>query len=105
MTIDRLVTDYVSRLRTAFRQAGFGAQVRLVSRAPGYLLEAEPAVVDWHRFRDLVTRARAARQADDDAAAAESLRLALALWRGPALADLRNQSEQQQQGQTREPSC
>ncbi|MEU7901695.1 tetratricopeptide repeat protein [Actinoplanes sp. NPDC049118] len=87
-TIDRLVTDYVSRLRTAFRKAGFGGQVRLVARTPGYLLEVDPAIVDWHRFRDLVTRARAAGQAADHADAAELLRLALALWRGPALADL-----------------
>ncbi|MET8154316.1 tetratricopeptide repeat protein [Actinoplanes sp. NPDC049668] len=87
VTIDRLVTDYVSRLRTAFRKAGFGDQVRLVSRAPGYLLEVDPDVVDWHRFRDLVAQARA-----DDGDAAGSLRLAMGLWRGPALADLTERS-------------
>jgi len=93
-TIDRLVTDYVSRLRTAFREAGFGAEARLVARPPGYLLEVDPATVDWHRFRDLVARARAARQAADDADAAGLLRRASELWRGPALADLDDRSLQ-----------
>ena len=92
VTIDRLVTDYVSRLRTAFREAGFGDQARLVARPPGYLLEVDAATVDWHRFRDLVARARAARQAADDADAAGLLRRASELWRGPALADLDDRS-------------
>jgi tetratricopeptide (TPR) repeat protein/DNA-binding SARP family transcriptional activator len=92
VTIDRLITDYVSRLRTALRQAGVGEEARLVARPPGYLLEVDPTTVDWHRFRDLVARARAARQTTDDADAAELLRQALGEWRGPALADLDGRS-------------
>jgi DNA-binding SARP family transcriptional activator/tetratricopeptide (TPR) repeat protein len=91
-TIDRLVTDYISRLRTAFRRAGIGEQARLVARPPGYLLAVDPGAVDWHRFRDLVTRARVASQAADDADTAELLRQGLDLWLGPALADLDDRS-------------
>ena len=45
----------------------------------------DPATVDAHRFRALVGAARAE---PDDLRAAEAFRQALALWRGPALADL-----------------
>src|SRR5215211_310771 len=47
----------------------------LVTRAPGYVLELDRQFVDAHRFQ------RAVREG-------EGLREALALWRGPALADL-----------------
>ena len=47
----------------------------LVTRSPGYLLELNPGLVDAHRFERAV-RERA------------ELREALALWRGPALADV-----------------
>ncbi|GII61875.1 SARP family transcriptional regulator [Sphaerisporangium krabiense] len=54
----------------------------------GYRLAAEPGDVDAHRFARLAGEGRhllaAARHAD----AARALREALALWRGPALADL-----------------
>ncbi len=61
-----------------------GPGLRLVTRDPGYALVADPAAVDVHRFRALVEEAAAA----DDRAAAQLLRAALRLWRGPALADL-----------------
>jgi DNA-binding SARP family transcriptional activator len=47
----------------------------LVTRSPGYLLELDPGLVDAHRFE------RAVREGTE-------LREALALWRGPALADV-----------------
>jgi DNA-binding SARP family transcriptional activator/tetratricopeptide (TPR) repeat protein len=47
----------------------------LVTRAPGYVLELDRQLVDVHRFEQAV------RSGSD-------LREALALWRGPALADL-----------------
>ena len=50
----------------------------------GYLLRVEPGELDLDRFRTLVAEASGA----DAPAAAELLRQALALWRGPALADL-----------------
>jgi DNA-binding SARP family transcriptional activator len=56
-----------------------------LSREPGgYQLRADPEQVDLYRFRRLVAEAAAA--ADDDVQAAQSLRSALALWYGPALA-------------------
>ena len=57
---------------------------RLVTRAPGYLIRAEPGELDLQRFRRLVDDARA-REPDE---AARLLRQALALWRGAPLADL-----------------
>jgi DNA-binding SARP family transcriptional activator len=69
---------HVSRLR---RELGDG---RLATRTPGYVLYVEPPEVDLARFERLVHEASTA----DPASAAEKLRKALALWRGPALADL-----------------
>jgi DNA-binding SARP family transcriptional activator len=72
---------HVSRLRHDLAQ-------RVVTRAPGYVLEAAPDEVDLLRFRRLAEEAR--RDLADGRApeAAGRLRDALALWRGPALADL-----------------
>ncbi|MFD0202014.1 MULTISPECIES: AfsR/SARP family transcriptional regulator [Saccharothrix] len=58
--------------------------VALVTRAPGYVLTGERAAVDVLRFEDLLVSAREA--ADEDAV--RLLREALALWRGPVLADV-----------------
>jgi DNA-binding SARP family transcriptional activator/tetratricopeptide (TPR) repeat protein len=69
----------VSRLRKVI-----GADT-LVTRPPGYELRLEPGELDLHRFEELVA---AARTADDPATASETLTEALALWRGPPLADL-----------------
>jgi len=62
-----------------------GPGLRLVTRAPGYLLEAEPGRVDVHRFAALVAAASAQ---PEDNQAIPLFREALELWRGPALADL-----------------
>ena len=59
---------YVSRLRRLL-----GAH-RLETRPPGYLLRVAPDELDLHRFHELVAQDRHGE--------------ALALWRGPALADL-----------------
>ena len=72
---------YVSRLR---RSLGAG---RLQGRPPGYLLRAAPEEVDVLRFEDLVGQARR-RAATEPRAAVRLLDEAMALWRGPALADL-----------------
>ena len=56
----------------------------LTTSAKGYCLTTPLTAVDLHRFRDLV---REARNENDDRAA-ELLRAALQLWRGPALADV-----------------
>ncbi|MGA6165916.1 ATP-binding protein [Amycolatopsis magusensis] len=69
----------VSRLRQA------GVTVELLPA--GYRLAADPADVDAHRFAQLAESGRRALAAGDHAGAAAELREALALWRGPALAD------------------
>ena len=51
----------------------------------GYRLRAVPDRVDAHRFRSLVSSAREARDEDH---AIDAFGQALALWRGPALADV-----------------
>ena len=56
----------------------------LVTRAPGYMLAIEREAVDAHRFERL---AREARDADPQQRVTQ-LGEALALWRGPALADV-----------------
>jgi predicted ATPase/DNA-binding SARP family transcriptional activator len=77
-TVNKSVQVYVSRLR---KQLGDG---RLVTRAPGYMLRLDPSESDLGRFERLMVEAGRA----GPAAAAEQLREALALWRGPPLADL-----------------
>ena len=70
--------NFVSELRKML-----GAEV-LVTRSPGYLLDIPRDAVDVHRFERIVREA--AREASEQRAA--SLREALGLWRGPALADV-----------------
>ncbi|MFF0307617.1 BTAD domain-containing putative transcriptional regulator [Streptosporangium sp. NPDC004379] len=71
---------YVSALRRSLGAA-------TIRTAPGgYLADVDPVRVDAHLFGRLVERARRARDAGAAAEAAEGLREALRLWRGPALA-------------------
>ncbi|MGP3926788.1 BTAD domain-containing putative transcriptional regulator [Streptomyces sp. 8N616] len=71
---------YLSRLRRALAAA---EGVEITRRPAGYVLAADPAMVDLHRFRDLVGRARTVQ---DDGQAANLFGQALELWRGEALA-------------------
>ena len=75
------VQVYVSRLRKLLPDGS------LVTRAPGYLLEVEPEDVDLIRFERLVKEGRAALAAGDPDRAADTIREAIALWRGPALTE------------------
>jgi predicted ATPase/DNA-binding SARP family transcriptional activator len=77
----------VSRLRRAFGDTGVIAQ----SQA-GYRLVAEPADVDAHRFEQLAAEGATALRQGDHRLAGRRLTEALALWRGPALADTRNEA-------------
>lgn len=76
---------YVSRLRA--KLSGTGA-VRLLARAPGYVLLVEPEFVDSLRFGDLAERGRAARATGDPSGASELFRTALSLWRGRVAQDV-----------------
>jgi YVTN family beta-propeller protein len=77
---------YVSRLRKTL-QANGGERL-LVTRAGGYLLRLEPEQLDLTCFERLLEEGRRALAAGNYGRAAERLSEALALWRGPALADL-----------------
>ena len=77
---------YMSRLRKALRDHGGDAM--LVTRPPGYVLQVAATAVDANRFEALAARARREAVDADHPAAAETLREALALWRGAALADV-----------------
>ncbi|MDQ6901013.1 MAG: NB-ARC domain-containing protein, partial [Candidatus Dormibacteraeota bacterium] len=79
-----LVQGYVSHLRATLVSGAFGEP--LTTLPGGYLLRVAREEFDLFRFEDLVQSAEAAMGEDDVAAAAEDLRAALALWRGPALA-------------------
>ena len=71
----------VSRLRRALPDGV------VESRPGGYLLAVDRDQVDVFRFELLAGQGRALLAAGDPASAASTLRDALALWRGPALAD------------------
>jgi predicted ATPase/DNA-binding SARP family transcriptional activator len=72
----------VSRLRLALRPE---ATIELVSG--GYRVAVDPDDVDAGRFQRLSHEGRHALRQGDPGRAADLLRAALALWRGPALAD------------------
>ncbi|MFF4162929.1 BTAD domain-containing putative transcriptional regulator [Streptomyces sp. NPDC001741] len=72
----------VGRLRRALGREA------VVSAENGYRLAAEPDTVDLHRFERLAGEGVRAMAEGDAVKAAPLLDEALALWRGPALADL-----------------
>ena len=59
----------------------------LHTAAGGYELRVEPDAIDLHRFERLVEEGHRALAAGEPNRAAELLRFAQALWRGPALSD------------------
>jgi DNA-binding SARP family transcriptional activator len=77
-TAGKSVQVYVSRLRKLLGEG------RLATHGRGYRLHVEPGELDRARFERLASEARRS----TPEAAAQKLRDALALWRGPALADL-----------------
>jgi DNA-binding SARP family transcriptional activator len=79
-TAPHAVQVYVSQLRKTLGPV-------IATRPPGYVLELEPDAVDVHLFARLAEEGRAALRSDDPESAETALREALALWRGPALAD------------------
>ncbi|GAA2143440.1 BTAD domain-containing putative transcriptional regulator [Kitasatospora kazusensis] len=77
-TAKTVLQGHVAGLRGIFDDS-----IRLVTREPGYMLQADPEQIDVHRQQGLLARA----QAQDDRAAVQLLRQALGQWRGPALSD------------------
>jgi DNA-binding SARP family transcriptional activator/streptogramin lyase len=77
-----LVQVYVSQLRGAL-----DGSAPIVTRDPGYMVDVAPSQVDALRFERMVASARAGDHPPEETIGA--LQRALALWRGPALADTR----------------
>src|SRR5207244_516967 len=73
---------YVSQLRKLLPEGA------LETVSPGYRLAVAPDALDLARFEELAQQGRAALGVGDASDAAQALGAALALWRGPALADL-----------------
>jgi DNA-binding SARP family transcriptional activator len=81
--------SHVLRLR---RVLGLGAGARVRTRNRAYLVEATPEEVDALRFAQLSQEGGEAVRAGDWARASATLSEALALWRGPLLADVPSES-------------
>jgi ABC-type transport system substrate-binding protein/DNA-binding SARP family transcriptional activator len=81
-TAAHTLDNYVSRLRKVV------GDDRLERRPPGYVLRVEAGELDLDRFEQALRRGREELAHDRPVEAAEQLQEALALWRGPALADL-----------------
>ncbi|MFC7384852.1 AfsR/SARP family transcriptional regulator [Sphaerisporangium rhizosphaerae] len=76
---------YVYKLR---KMLGTGGPATVVTQTYGYLLATAPETIDVYRFERLVADGWNALEREDAAHATEALSQALALWRGPALANL-----------------
>jgi peptide/nickel transport system substrate-binding protein len=81
-SVNQSLDSYVSRLRRVL------GHDRLLRRPPGYVLVLDPGELDLARFEELVASAREVSARGDAAEASSMLHTALALWRGPALADV-----------------
>ena len=84
-TINASLNVYLSKLRRLLADGGGGQP--LETHPTGYLLRVASEAVDAHRFELLVERGREELASGAAKDAAATLRDALAIWRGPALAD------------------
>ncbi|HEV7752916.1 MAG TPA: BTAD domain-containing putative transcriptional regulator [Baekduia sp.] len=87
-TATKALQVHVSQLRKALTPVVGDRGHRLHTRAPGYLIEVGPDELDARRFERLTDEAARALAAGDAERAAAGYRQALALWRGPPLADV-----------------
>jgi DNA-binding SARP family transcriptional activator/DNA-binding beta-propeller fold protein YncE len=85
-TVNAVLNVYLSRLRRLLAE-GSGEQI-LLTQAAGYVLQVPPDRVDVHRFETLLERGRRELASGEAERASATLRDAVALWRGPPLADL-----------------
>ena len=85
-TVSAVLSVYLSRLRRLLAE-GPGEQF-LLAQAAGYVLRVPPDKLDVHRFKTLLERGRRELASAEAERASATLRDALALWRGPPLADL-----------------
>ncbi|HEX6020474.1 MAG TPA: BTAD domain-containing putative transcriptional regulator, partial [Solirubrobacter sp.] len=94
-TAAKTLQAHVSRLRQSLNgDEDSTAHLRgpLATSGRGYVLKVEPSQLDADSFRHLLEDARRALAEGEPKAAAEKADRALALWRGPALADFAYES-------------
>ena len=101
VTADRLIEDVwdgnptaaaLATLRSHISQLRKVLGERLVAKPAGYLLDLDGAVVDAAEFERLVLDATTRSAGGDPAGARVRFDSALALWRGPALAEVADRS-------------
>jgi DNA-binding SARP family transcriptional activator len=103
VSVDRLADDLyagaapVTAVTQVQRQISdlrklLGAAQTVETRAPGYVLRLTSEQLDLQRFERLTAEATRSLDAGEPQRAADLLREALALWRGPALADVAYES-------------
>jgi predicted ATPase/DNA-binding SARP family transcriptional activator len=86
-TATKTLHSHLAHLRHQLRDAGLAELI--VTRAPGYALLAPVDAVDAVRFENLAASGRDALAAGNAKDATDSLRAALAMWRGEAFTDCR----------------
>ncbi|MFC1431172.1 BTAD domain-containing putative transcriptional regulator [Streptacidiphilus sp. N1-3] len=86
--VGNALQSQLSRLRGVLRGAAEDGGELIENHPSGYRLAVDPEQVDVHRFARLAGQGRTALTSGDAAKAAELLQDALALWQGPALADV-----------------
>jgi DNA-binding SARP family transcriptional activator len=82
---------YVSQLRKVIEPDRTAPSV-IVTEGTGYVARVAPDQLDLSRFEQLVSRGRTELAARRPREAADAFAEALALWRGPALANVRNEA-------------
>ncbi len=83
-TAAKALQVHVSQLRRAL-----GADQPIVTLPRGYALHIDRSALDLHRFDALLAKARRLRTEGDLDGALAALQVALGLWRGPPLADVK----------------
>jgi DNA-binding SARP family transcriptional activator len=85
----RNLHTHIYQLRRRLGDLGRGPEAaQVITQPPGYRLVLAPGGLDTDAFGQLAAQARAALRAGDYGGAGKDYRQALALWRGPALADV-----------------
>jgi len=82
-TMNAQIYTYVSRLRKIL-----GSHASITRRSPGYVMQIGSGWFDLHDFQEQAQRGHSALLVGKYEEAASLLRSALALWRGPALANV-----------------
>ncbi|WP_312846981.1 BTAD domain-containing putative transcriptional regulator, partial [Streptomyces sp. WAC05858] len=86
------ITNYVRKVRTALKRAGGQAEwLRSDRSSRAYVLDIDPAWVDYHRFTQQTSAALQLRDSEQFPDTIRTCQQALTLWRGPALADVTGQ--------------